>query len=424
MKFLATAIDIAHRLVNDAVWYDGRCTWMGDDAALIEGEWKVVYQTVDPYLYSGNAGIARFLMLCWKETQDDIFKKTALGAINHSLYVVENTSNDMLPLGLYDGICGIALIATEIDWLLKQSMFSERVECLISEMALRITSKKEDISDMLSGDAGILMGLIQLSKMIKNINFKKECDVLAEKLLSQSYHTPYGWYWDKLDALQIEGGLCGMAHGASGVSLALLEYYQLSANKNYLEAMNQGVIYERGWFNRDFSNWADIRNLNNQEENHDSQKLTYPVFWCHGAGGIGLARLRAYVLTGDKNILAEVNAALQAATIHARKILKKSKKEVSPEINLSVCHGLGSIIDLFLYAYDVLKDETFLKRARHIGNFSIDISLVDEKEEYWQCGIQGGGETPGLMLGLAGIGYNFLKLHNPLEYPSPIGLEI
>jgi lantibiotic modifying enzyme len=30
----------------------------------------------------------------------------------------------------------------------------------------------------------------------------------------------------------------------------------------------------------------------------------------------------------------------------------------------------------------------------------------------------GGGETPNLMLGLAGIGYFYLRLYDPVKYPS------
>ena len=38
----------------------------------------------------------------------------------------------------------------------------------------------------------------------------------------------------------------------------------------------------------------------------------------------------------------------------------------------------------------------------------------------WRCGVpEGGAETPGLMLGLAGIGTTLLRLHDPRRAPSP-----
>ncbi len=425
MKFLNAAMRIAHRLANEAVWHDGRCTWMGSDVEFINDDWKIVYQTVDAYLYSGNAGIARFLACCWQESCDELLKKTAVGAIRQSLYFVEQHLNERLPLGLYDGLAGIALAAAEIDIQLGQSELSDIVKKITDEISSRITSNDlSDISDLLSGSAGNIIGLIKLAKITGNPSLYNECHLLAEKLLSESHHTAYGWYWDEIDSIKTGVGLSGLAHGASGVALALLEYGHISDNEDYLNAVRQGMQYERSWFDRRQSNWADIRNINNTDGNVFLQKFSYPVFWCHGAGGIGLVRLRAYELTGNKNMLAEASAALQAATSQARYIIKNKKGELSPEVNLSVCHGLGSIIDLFLYAYQVLGHDELLKRARDIGEFSINISYQYEEQEYWRCGIHGGGEAPGFMLGLAGIGYNFLRLHDPSRYTSPAGMEI
>jgi hypothetical protein len=36
----------------------------------------------------------------------------------------------------------------------------------------------------------------------------------------------------------------------------------------------------------------------------------------------------------------------------------------------------------------------------------------------WPCGIRGAGETPGLMLGLSGIGDFYLALDDPLPRPT------
>jgi lantibiotic modifying enzyme len=45
------------------------------------------------------------------------------------------------------------------------------------------------------------------------------------------------------------------------------------------------------------------------------------------------------------------------------------------------------------------------------------LALAEDGDGGWPCGI-GTGETPGLMLGLAGIGYFFLRVANPLDVPS------
>jgi lantibiotic modifying enzyme len=40
----------------------------------------------------------------------------------------------------------------------------------------------------------------------------------------------------------------------------------------------------------------------------------------------------------------------------------------------------------------------------------------------WRCGVPAGVETPGLMLGLAGIGYGLLRLGLPNRIPSLLSL--
>jgi hypothetical protein len=41
----------------------------------------------------------------------------------------------------------------------------------------------------------------------------------------------------------------------------------------------------------------------------------------------------------------------------------------------------------------------------------------------WRCGTPLGVESPGLMTGLAGIGYQYLRLHDPKRVPSVLAVE-
>lgn len=43
--------------------------------------------------------------------------------------------------------------------------------------------------------------------------------------------TSYGLYWSDVDMLNANIGLCGMAHGASGMAYALLEAGKLTGNE-------------------------------------------------------------------------------------------------------------------------------------------------------------------------------------------------
>jgi lantibiotic modifying enzyme len=88
--------------------------------------------------------------------------------------------------------------------------------------------------------------------------------------------------------------LTGMAHGASGMALALAEASVALDSPSHLAAMRRGLAYEAAVFDPRARNWPDLR---------PSVRTTGSAFmqgWCAGAPGIGLTRLRLLeLLPGD-----------------------------------------------------------------------------------------------------------------------------
>ena len=78
--------------------------------------------------------------------------------------------------------------------------------------------------------------------------------------------------------------------------------------------------------------------------------------------------------------------------------------------NYSLCHGLGGNAELFIMAADVLDDERYRTVAESIGDRGIQSIHLNRNP--WPCGILGGGESPTLLLGTAGIGYFYLRLYD------------
>ena len=87
------------------------------------------------------------------------------------------------------------------------------------------------------------------------------------------------------------------------------------------------------------------------------------------------------------------------------KIINNNNSNITNDFSL--CHGLSGICETLLYAYQILKDNTYRLLAENIGLYGIKNYLNSGIS--WPCGIKG-GETPGLMLGLAGIGNFYLRL--------------
>lgn len=87
--------------------------------------------------------------------------------------------------------------------------------------------------------------------------------------------------------------LCGLSHGASGLGWALLELGAVTGDDRFSNAACEALRYERSWFDDRAGIWPDLREM------APGEQLAGAPFWCHGAGGIGLVRLRAYQLAGD-----------------------------------------------------------------------------------------------------------------------------
>ena len=72
-------------------------------------------------------------------------------------------------------------------------------------------------------------------------------------------------------------------------------------------------------------------------------------------------------------------------------------------------------MEVLLVAGQVLGDPAYLRRARDVGRALIDCHATAGD---WPSGVASGGPNPSLMLGTAGVGYGFLRLHDPDEVPS------
>jgi lantibiotic modifying enzyme len=189
------------------------------------------------------------------------------------------------------------------------------------------------------------------------------------------------------------------------VVLAMLELNAVAPHPAYVQAADEGMRYERAWFSPQQQNWPDFRRMPGQTA---ADPFAYGYAWCHGAPGIGMSRLQAYRLTRRDDVLAEVRAALQSC--------RMSEVAKATEYSFGICHGAAGNAELFLQAWEVLGDESALADAEHIARAGIEAHVRGEQP--WPCGLETAGEAPGLMLGLAGIGYFYLRMHGRATVPS------
>jgi lantibiotic modifying enzyme len=86
--------------------------------------------------------------------------------------------------------------------------------------------------------------------------------------------------------------------------------------------------------------------------------------------------------------------------------------------NHSLCHGDLGNLELLVYAGQRL-DPRWEAEAKRLASTILD----DSQHHDWFCGVPLEVETPGLMTGLAGIGYELLRLAEPVRVPSVLVLE-
>lgn len=406
---LETTLYIAHYLVEQAVWHDNRCTFLGDNLCPHDSH-LIVYQSFDGCLYDGSAGIARFLSYLYHLTQEKSFASTALGALEHGLTRSHGWS-------LYQGSLGAGLIAIEVASILKEPSLSNRGLKLIKTVVQEVTSANSPNAsyDLISGFAGVIVASCMAIQLTKDFSLFEPIQQLAETLYENAHRRDNGWCWSlPLEQPEQVDALTGLAHGTTGIALAFAELNNLKPDFRWNEALYEAHRYECSWFSRQFSGWADLRAFPSTHGTHIPGSC--PPHWCHGSVGIGLERLRIWSLRTEDITLAELGTALMIAATEIKRIINGPIGLGAPfGANMSLCHGLGGAIDLFSEASVILREASWLDLARQIADFGRQEFCA---RKVWRCGLQGMEETPGLMLGLAGIGFAYLRAHDPYSVPA------
>jgi lantibiotic modifying enzyme len=122
--------------------------------------------------------------------------------------------------------------------------------------------------------------------------------------------------------------------------------------------------------------------------------------WCTGAAGLLLARTCLADDIGTDGLRATLRQLAE------RPVLS----------DLSLCHGELGITESLIALADVTKDST---AQRHRAG--LILGSLNRHARY--CGTPGGIQTPGLLNGLAGIGYGLLRLGFADRVPSVLLLE-
>lgn len=398
---------IGCRLIRDAITYDKQSTWI-DWTILPDTEGsRQGMATLGPDFYSGTSGIALFLDQLYRATGYERYQATARSAMNFAMDQIERAT---IEPGFYSGHAGVIYT-----WLKARDHFDDRrTTRFMSRLvgALLRAELEPWQTDIIVGRAGLLNLLIAVANKVPHLADEAlgKAISLGDELLSLAVLSGDHCSW-KSTSVDNPRNLLGYAHGASGIASALINLFSVTNEKRFLDVASQGMNYERLCFDDQANNWPDYRgeDLMGAAHINDNHCMTA---WCNGAPGTLYA-------------LASLERFAQSLSFESEDIIRRALSTTissirAPHItsghNFSLCHGIAGnayILSSLQIAKYQKRIETAVSAAAQSGAAKFGRSLS------WPCGLPEGSQTLGMMMGLAGIGYFYLRMRDK-KVPCPL----
>ncbi|WP_433502243.1 type 2 lanthipeptide synthetase LanM family protein [Pseudonocardia halophobica] len=410
-RLVALADGFGKRLGELALQDDSGAYWLGV-GPLDDTTWGVYPSGHD--LYAGTGGIALFLGYLGAitgESSHTLLARRGVAALRAQLQAwreagIKEDGDAYLPtVGGYEGLGSLVYVLSSLGALWQEQSLLDDAEDLVEVLPALISA--DTSLDIVYGSAGCLLSLLSLHALRPSRRTSDLAIHCGERLLATAQPTSPGTAWTTLKDQPLLGGF---SHGTAGIALSLLRLTATTGEDRFRKCALQALDFDRSLYVPELHNWADLRvfpSRRPEPETADAataSRRQFMVAWCHGAPGIGLGRLAALDELDDEAVRGEIDSAL-AATL-----------EYGFAMNHSLCHGALGNLELLLSVVQRLgrpQDQEALDRATAV--------VVDSIETNGPAtGVPLGVETPGFMTGLAGIGYQLLRLAEPDTVPSAL----
>jgi type 2 lantibiotic biosynthesis protein LanM len=401
-RLLAAARAIGDRIDFLAIRGERDASWMGL-TFLGERHWSLTSLGFD--LYDGVPGIILFLAYLGQTTKEEKYTNLARAALTNMRSQIEEFQSDVKRIGAFGGWGGIIYTLTHLAVLWNQLDLITEAEKIIGYLPDLI--EQDTQFDIISGAAGCIGSLLALYKCKPAHDILTVAIQCGDRLVDCSEKMEHGVGWAWKDEMFAEKPLTGFSHGTAGIAWALLELSSITGEQRFTDTALAALEYERSLFIPELGNWPDLRNFTNTILADKDEQSSCMNAWCHGAPGIGLARLRSLPHVDNAEIRSEIDIALKTTLTQGF------------GNNHSLCHGDLGNLELLLLASLTLDKSQWQPQ---VDRFAA-IILESIQKQGWLCGVPSGVETPGLMTGLAGIGYGLLRLAEPDCVPSVLMLE-
>lgn len=353
---------------------------LGDDASLGAPQAYKLYRSASRGVSGVLYAVSRLARLGIKDDEAvDFANHSADWLISHC-----NTDDDQMP-GLHFGEAGVAMALLEA---IRSGLIDDGR--WVSPYLRQTFSGDIDWPDLTHGAAGQGIAALQaanLSGLPELAFFSDQC----ADYLKSAQQNDGGWLWPRGVESMENTAYTGFAHGTAGIAYFLSVHARLRGDAaSAASALRAGewLVYQQGGSTQNEPAWWP------QQPGEDQAWH----WWCHGGPGIALTLLALYEMTGETRWSALARSALGMHPISVR------------HSNLSQCHGLAGLGEIYLEAARVLNDEAWFDRAREIGETLIALRHTHDGMTSWIV------ENPyhataDLMIGSGGIAHFLTRLY-------------
>ncbi len=377
---------IAEELADRAIRRGPGAAWIGLDW-LGDAE---VFQLVclGPDLYNGASGVAVFLAAHAKVTGHKSSAELARAGVS---YLRKNLKSRNAPrmarsLGV-GGATGLGSIVYALT--LMANCLSD--DSLLADAHVAAELFTDDLIgadrqlDIIGGSAGAILCLLRLYRDGRSDAVLRRAVSCGEHLIAQGRLGQTGrrsWVGQGSG----QRALNGMSHGAAGFAYALASLSAATGRDDFAQAAFECIDFENASYDTERSNWPDLR----------GDEPSWPCQWCHGATGIGLARIATARQSGMKTsgMVRDIQLAVEGA------------RSARPAAVDTLCCGTLGSIEFLCEAGSTLGrrdlDELALRRLTDV------LATAASSGDYrWNSG--NGQFNLGLFRGLSGVGYTALR---------------
>jgi type 2 lantibiotic biosynthesis protein LanM len=366
--------------------------------------------------YNGAPGVCVFLAAHAKLTGDESAAHLALAgvsALRHDLRSV-NAARFARALGVggSTGLGSVVYAFTVLSELLDNSDLLADAKNAASLFTSDLIAADRSF-DVMEGSAGAILALLKLYRVTKDRDVLGRAMQCGEHLLKQRVAGPGGGKaWTGWGA---GPQLNGMSHGAAGYAYALTALAAATGRNEFAHIAQECIEFENTSFSSSRDNWPDFRREDIEND------AFWPCQWCHGAGGIGLARMGTLIrsrnggeqvwtgnVTGDFLSPPRNDPSQELLQRDIRRAVDCVEKAWPYPFDTLCCGSLGNIELLNEAARCFVGQERANLRDEAARRMMAIITAADARGDYrWDVGDR--RFNLGLFRGLAGVGYTLLR---------------